>query len=296
MGGASHEIAGIDRHAQRAHDTVASECGSYSSLVHRSKRTVSILFEFSQECPVHIRARCAVPNKIKSSNHSNDSVYLRRSSKTRHKFTTTSIIHLVVPRIHASRKGSRMDSNSGMHPATPSTDVEIGPIPASQPFFSRVMTRFRVWRSRFERKDRQQVAPPQTTAHRVSGTIEAMELDLDLYLGTPIALISPSYSIRSSIRSGVVDTDWVVDRGVDFQGVTREQNAELVSSTFGNVLGLDGLPRMAMVDADGVLPTGFSSDDYLTQLEVCFLRWWASVAYRFGLGYAFDRQPFDLPP
>ena len=157
------------------------------------------------------------------------------------------------------------------------------------------MTRFRVWRSRFERKDRQQVVPPQTTEHRVSGTVEAIELDLDLYLGTPIAIASPSYSIRSSIRSGVVDTDWVFDRGVDFGGVTNEQNMELVSSTFGNTLGLEGLPQMAMVDADGVLPTGVSSDYHppQKQFKVCFLRWWALVTYQIGLGYAFNRQPFD---
>ena len=188
-----------------------------------------------------------------------------------------------------------MGSNTGMHLATPSTDVEIGPIPASQPFFSRVMARFRVWRSRFERKDRQQVAPPQTTEHRVSGTIEAIELDLDLYLVTPIALTPPSYSVRSSVRSGVVDADCVFDRGVEFGGVTSEHNTELVSSTFGNAFGLEGLPRMAMVGADGVLPTGVSSNYHLPQrqLEVCFLRWWALVTYQFGLGYAFDRQPFD---
>ena len=137
------------------------------------------------------------------------------------------------------------------------------------------MTRFRVWRSRFERKDRQQIAPPQTTEHRVSGTIEAIELDLDLYLGTPTALTSPSYSVRSGVRSGVVDTDWVFDRGVDFGGVTNEQNVGLGSYTFGNALGLEGLPQMAMVDADGILPTSLSSAYYLpqTQPEVCFLRW-----------------------
>ena len=188
-----------------------------------------------------------------------------------------------------------MGSNTGMHLATPSTDVEIGPIPASQPFFSRAMTRFRVWRSRFERKDRQRVAPPQTTEHRVSGTVEAIERDLDLYLDTPTALTSPSYSVRSSVRSGVVDPDWVFDHGVDFRGVTSEQNVELGSSMFGNALGLEGLPQMTRVDADGVLPTGISSNYYppQTQLKVCFLRWWALVTYRFGLGYAFDRQLFD---
>ena len=190
-----------------------------------------------------------------------------------------------------------MGSNTGMHLATPSTDVEIGPIPTSQPFFSRVMTRFRVWRSRFERKDRQQVAPPQTTEHRVSGTIKVIELDLDLYLDTPIALTSPAYSVRPSVRSGVVDTDWVSDRGVDFGGVTSEHNTELVSSTVGNAFGLEGLPRMATVGADGVLPTSVSSAYYLpqTQLEVCLLRWWALVTYQFGLGYAFNRQPFVTP-
>ena len=80
------------------------------------------------------------------------------------------------------------------------------------------MTHFRVWRSRFKREDRQQVTVPQTAEHRVSDTIEVMELELDWYLGTPIALASPSFSVRRIrvFMQGGVDMDWVFDRGEDF--------------------------------------------------------------------------------
>jgi len=89
--------------------------------------------------------------------------------------------------------------------------------------------------------------------------------------------------------------DWVFDRGDDFGRVTDAQTSRLGSSTSGNALGLEGLSRMAMVDAGGALPASSSPDCYAprAQLEVCFLRWWASDTYRFGLGYAFDRWSYD---
>ena len=102
-----------------------------------------------------------------------------------------------------------MASISDLHTAAPLTDVE----PISQPFLSRVMTRFRVWRSHFERKDRQQVARPQTTENRVLDKIETIRIELDEYLADPTALATPKLSVRSSICSGVVDMDWAYDFG-----------------------------------------------------------------------------------
>jgi len=160
-------------------------------------------------------------------------------------------------------------------------DEEIESLPVSQSFISRVMTRFRVWRSRFKRKDRQQVACPQTSENRVSDAVEAIELDLDEYLATPTALTSPSLSFRSSIRSGVFDIDSVVDRGGDTGTVTHAKTSGLESFTACNVFGLEGLPPLTMVDADGVPPASFSPDFGAPhiQLEVCYLRLWASVTY-----------------
>ena len=135
------------------------------------------------------------------------------------------------------------------------------------------MTRFRVWRSRFRRKDREQVAHPQMTESRVSDTFEAVELELDEYLATPTALPAPSFSVRSSIRSGVVDDAWVFDLGADPGRVTDTYTSELGSLTSSGALGLEGLPRLRMVDADGVLPTSSSPGLCAprTQLEVCLL-------------------------
>jgi len=166
-----------------------------------------------------------------------------------------------------------MASISETHMGTPSTDKGLEFLPASQSLLSRVVTRFRVWRSRFKRKDCQQVAPPRTTEIRVSDTIEAIELELDEYLATPTALTSPSLGLRSSIRSGVFDLDSVVYRGDD--------TSRLGSFTACNALGLQGLPPLTMVDADGVPPASSSPDFFAPhiQLEVCSLRLWASVTY-----------------
>jgi len=165
--------------------------------------------------------------------------------------------------------------------ATLSTDEEIGSLPVSQSFISRVLTRFRVWRSRFKQKDRQQVARPQTSENRVSDTIEAIELELDEYLATPTALTSPSLSFRSSFRSGVFDIDSVVDRGDDIGAVTHAKTSGLGSFTACNAFGLEGLPPLTMVDADGVPPTSSSPDfcELHIQLEVCYLRLWVLVTY-----------------
>ena len=181
------------------------------------------------------------------------------------------------------------------HAAAPPMGVKFDPFPAPQSFLSRAMTRFRVWRSRFKRKARQQVARPQMTENRVSDTIEAVEIELDVYLATPSALTTPSFSLRSSIRSGVVDMDWAFDLGGDPGRVTNTQTIGLVSFTSSSALGLEGLPRLRMVDADGVLPASFSPDlSAPTQFEVCLLRKWMSGTYPFGIGHSFDQRSFDF--
>ena len=174
-------------------------------------------------------------------------------------------------------------------------DMKFDPFPAPQSFISRVMTRFRIWRSRFKRKDRQQVAHPQMTENHVSDTIEVIEIELDEYLATPTALTTPSFSVRSSLRSGVFDVDWVFDIGGDPGRLTDTQISGLGSFPSSDALGLEGLPRLRMVGADGVLPAIFSPDLRVprTQLEVCFLRYWMSVTYPFGLGHSFDQRSFD---
>ena len=164
---------------------------------------------------------------------------------------------------------------SELHTAAPPMDIKVDPYPDQQSFLSRALTRFRVWRSHSKRKDRQQNAGPQMTENRVSDTIEAVELELDEYLATPTALTTPSFSVRSSISLGVVDVDWAFDLGGDPGRVTDTQTSELGSFTSSGALGLEGLPRLRMVDADGVLPASSSSDlcAPCTQLEVCFLRY-----------------------
>jgi len=185
-----------------------------------------------------------------------------------------------------------MASISELHAATLSTDVEIDPLPVSRSFLSRVMARFRIWRPHFKRNDRQQVTHPETTESRVSDTIEATQIELDEYLATPTALTTPTFSVGSSICSGVVDMDWAYDLGGGSRRVTNAQISGLGFSTSRGALELEGLPRLRMVDADGVLPTtDFCAP--LTQLEVCSLRFWTSVTYPFGLGYTFDQRSFD---
>ena len=163
---------------------------------------------------------------------------------------------------------------SELHTAAPPMDIKFDPYPDQQPFLSRVLTRFRVWRSHFKRKDRQQVARQQMIENRVSDTIEAVQLELDEYLATPTALTTPSFSVRSSIGLGVVDADWAFDLGGDPGRVTDTQTSESVSFTSSGALGLEGLPRLRMVDADGVRPASSSPDlcAPCTQLEVCFIR------------------------
>jgi hypothetical protein len=167
-----------------------------------------------------------------------------------------------------------MASISQLHTAAPLTDIKFDPLPTSQSFPSRLLTRFRVWGSHFKRKDRQLVAHPQTTENRVSDTNEAIQFELDEYLATPTALPTPSFSVRSSIRSGVLDVDWTFHLEGDAGRGTDTQTSRLGSLTSSSALGLEGLPRLRMVDADGVLPAS-SSPDFCaphTQLEVCSLR------------------------
>jgi len=187
-----------------------------------------------------------------------------------------------------------MASISELHTAAPLTDIEIDPLPVSHSFLSRVTTRFRAWRSHFKRKDRQQVAHPQTTENRVSDTIE-IQIEVDEYLTTPIALTTLAFSVRSSICSAVADMDWAYDLGGDSRRVTDTQANGLGFSTSRGALGLEGPPRLRMVDVDGVLPTSPSPDFCAphAQLEVCSLRYWISVTNPFGLGYPFDQQSFD---
>ena len=181
------------------------------------------------------------------------------------------------------------------HTAAPPMDMKFDPFPAPRSFLSRAKTQFHVWRSLFKRKDRQKVARPKMTENRVSDTIEAVEIELDEYLATPTALTTPSFSLRSSHRSGVVDMDWAFDLGGDPGRVTNTQTSGLGSFTSSGALGLEGLPRLRMVDADGVLPASSSPDLCAprTQLEVCILREWMSGTYPFGLGHSFDQRSFD---
>ena len=162
---------------------------------------------------------------------------------------------------------------SELHTAAPSTDMKFDPLPASQSFLSQGMTRLRVWWSQVKRKNRQPVAPPPTTENRVSDINEVINLELDEYLATPTALTTPSFSVRSSIYSGAVDVDWAFHLGGGPGRGSDAQTSVLGSLMSSGALGLEGLPRLRMVDADGVLPAS-SSPDFCapgSQLEVCFL-------------------------
>ena len=177
-------------------------------------------------------------------------------------------------RIRTLRKDSRMAPIAEPHTAAPPMDIKLDPPSAHKSLLSRAMTRFRVWRTHFKRKARQQVAHPQMTENRVSDTIERVDIELDEFIATSTALAAPSLSVRSSIRSGVVDDDWAFDLGADPGRVTDTQTGELGSFTSSGALGLEGLPRLRMVDADGVLPASSSPDLCAphTQPEVCLLR------------------------
>ena len=158
------------------------------------------------------------------------------------------------------------------HTAAPPMDTKFDPYPAHKSCVSRVMKHFRVWRSHFKRKGRQHVAHPQIIQNRVSDTNEVVEMELDEFLATSTAFAAPSSSVRSSIRSGVVDDDWVYDLGTGPERVTDIQTSELGILTSSGALELGGLPQLRMVDADGVLPASPSPDSCAprTQLEVCF--------------------------
>lgn len=73
--------------------------------------------------------------------------------------------------------------------------------------------------------------------HHVLATFEPIACELDYYLGTLIALKSPSYSVRLS------PSPCASDCGTGL-GVTDEHNG---SSPYINALGLEGLPRPTMV-------------------------------------------------
>ena len=163
---------------------------------------------------------------------------------------------------------------SELHTTAPSADMKFDPLPASQSFLSQGMTRLRVWWSHFKRKDRQPVARPPTTENRVSDINDAFQVELDEYLATPTAMTTPSFSVRSSICSGAVDVEWAFHLGGDPGRGSGAQTSVLGSLTSSGALGLEGLPRLRMVDADGVLPTSSSPDfcEPHSQLEVCFLR------------------------
>ena len=160
------------------------------------------------------------------------------------------------------------------HTTAPPTDMKFDPLPASQSFLSQAMTRLRVWWSHFKRKDRQPVARPPTTENHVSDINDAFQLELDEYLATPTVMTTPSFSVRSSICSGAVDVDGAFRLGGDPGKGSDAQTSVLGSLTSSGELGLEGLPRLRMADADGVLPTSSSPDFCVprTQLEVCFLR------------------------
>lgn len=153
-----------------------------------------------------------------------------------------------------------MACTSGLHIATPSTDVGIGHLPVSKSFLSRIMTRFCLWQSRFRREDHHQVARLQTTENRVSEASEVTEIVLDEYLATPTALTSLSFSVRSSIRSGAIDMDSALDPGDDYGRVADARANVPESLASSDALGLQGLPQLTMVDVDGVPPARPSPD------------------------------------
>ncbi len=181
------------------------------------------------------------------------------------------------------------------HTVASSTDMEIRPVPVSRSLLSRMLTRIRLWRSRFKRKDRQQVPPSHTVEDRVSDIDEGIQLDLDEYLGTPIALTSPSFSVRSSSSSGVFDLDSIPHFGDGLGGLTHAYTTLPGSFTPSNVLGLQGLSQLTVGDADGVLQASASPELSVLkkQLEVYFLRTWDLVTYRFALGFALNQRLFD---
>jgi hypothetical protein len=182
-----------------------------------------------------------------------------------------------------------MPSISTPHTAPSSANVEKDTNKVPQSFFPRVLTLFRLWRSRFKRKDRKQVATPEsppTTDDRVSDTDEVATFELDEYLATPTALTSPSYSLRSSWATEV---EWAFNIG----GGSRA-GLYLQSVMPNNGLGLEGVPSMTTVDTDGVLPVDSSPNLPRTEIKVCPLRWWASGAHRIGLGFAFRHLHYTL--
>jgi len=165
--------------------------------------------------------------------------------------------------------------------ATPSTDIEIGPLPVPRSFLSRLLARVRLGYIHFKRKGRPQVAQSQTTEDGVLGIIGTIRTKLGEYLGSPTALALLSFSVRSSIHSGVVDVDWAIELGEDSIRVTNIRTIEQGPITSSSALGLHGLLRLTMDAVDDVLPASSSPDAYEphTQLEVWSLRWWISVTY-----------------
>jgi hypothetical protein len=182
-----------------------------------------------------------------------------------------------------------MPSISTPQTASSSTNIDKNTTKSPRSFFSRVLTRFRIWGSRFKRKDRQQVAtpePPPTTDDRVSDTDEIAAFELDEYLATPTALTSPSYSLRSSWATEV---EWAFNIG----GGSRA-GLHLQSLMPNNTLGLECVPPMTTVDTDGVLPVESSPNLPSIEINVCPLRWWASGTHRIGLGFAGRHLHYSL--
>jgi hypothetical protein len=134
-----------------------------------------------------------------------------------------------------------------------------------------------------------------TVPDRVSGINEVAQLDLDEFLGTPTAMTSPSFSVRSSSGSGVFDLDSIPHFGDGLGGVMHARTSPPGSLTPSNALGLQGLPQLTVDNADGV-PQASASPQFSVlqkQLEVYFLRIWDLVTYRFALGFAFNHRLFD---
>ena len=170
-----------------------------------------------------------------------------------------------------------------------------GSSPISKSLFSRVVTRIRLWRPRFKGKARQQDPPPHTGEGYVSDALEVTTFEFDEYLGTPIALTSPSYSLRSSMCSGAADMDSIFHAGRDPEVAVLAHTRSFMS---GDGVGPQALPCLTVVDADGVMEASGSPEGGILQavLEVYSLLTWVSVTDRFGPDLALNQLFFKCNP
>ena len=95
---------------------------------------------------------------------------------------------------------------------------------------------------------------PQTTEDGGSGTNETIMLVLIEYPVAQIVLIPPSFSVRSSIPSGVVDEDCAFDLDDDPRRIIDARTSGQGSFTSTSVLELQSLPRLTRVISFRRLP------------------------------------------